>query len=178
MILQELDHEARLEHTDASRFVKQYFDNRGIPKDQAHFFQIKTGLAMLTVPICFLNGLTEQKLSALGVFQETRKYDISLMDTQGNYYEDPRIGMVIRVMRNSLAHLPDFIHRIMSDDLRPQDNPTVSFPRDSDHPKDPVLRLSTYQGCLVFNSEAGFVYFLDDVVKAARRATRDFISRC
>jgi hypothetical protein len=161
MILQELDHEAQSANTDARRFLDRQYPN--IDHDQRNFFDIKTVLATLLIPICFLDKSNEEEINAC--FHPIDEYGVSFFRDGAQAEATPK--GVLHVVRNALAHLPDF--------AAAQRGPNVSFPENV------VVRLSSrvrrQRHDVVFQQEDGFVRFVGDVVRAARANTSALIGQ-
>jgi len=154
-ILQELDEGCRQKDPLATSLMDNLYANRPVGWQKLHpFVRLNTTISLLVVPISFAARLSEDELRAHG-FSLSDKYD--LVYRQGGDPANPTPRDVLRVLRNSVAHLPDF--------AAGGSPPNISF-------DEGILRCWSQNRSseVVFRSEAGFVYFVGDLLRLCRRA--------
>lgn len=159
-ILQELDHKIKCGNGDAKKIMSDIYQGRLIGDNwsKMEFIQIKTTLPMLTLPICLLCRLDEQGLQDVG-FEVGKRHNTTCRVTNG----PENTTWALRVIRNALAHLPDFVAG--------KCNPNVTF-------DEGVVKLKSERlGEIVFNDEKGFVEFVRDVIRASRKYAGQLLDR-
>lgn len=155
-VLQEIDEGVRTEQPGALSFLDSVYARRPVGWRELHpYLRLNTTLAQLLLPISFVARLTEEELSSLG-FRVEPHYDVVCREGGQSCQLSPRDFLV--VIRNAVAHLPDFAAGTAPD-------VNISF-------DDGILRCWTQTRSreVIFRSEEGFFAFLQDFVRVCRSA--------
>jgi hypothetical protein len=105
-LLQSIDECVRDNDAQAIALLDAVYARKGYDWRPLHpFIRLNTTLSLLIVPVCFLNRATEDELNQYGM-QAPTSYGIDIEHPPEGH--DPSITLVVRVLRNALAHLPDF----------------------------------------------------------------------
>lgn len=158
--LQEIDELLRQNDADTSALMDRLYSRRPVGWRELHpLVRMHTTLAHLVLPICFANSLTNQQLSGFSIKSE---YDLVFRDNGAK--TPPTVQAVLRVLRNALAHLPDFAAGSVS--------PNVSFEagivRFWTQPPTRGQNAKSRSAEVVFNTESGFVEFVRDLFGVVR----------
>lgn len=154
-VLQELDELWRSRDAGACELLNGLYERRPVGwQDVYPLARLNTVLALLVVPIAFASRLSSTELTSYG-FQLKPEYEVLCR----------RAGQVcalgpnefLRVLRNSLAHLPDFVSGESTD-------VNISF-------NEGILRCWSRSAEVVFLTEKGFIKFLRDFIYLCRTAS-------
>lgn len=157
-LLQELDEECRCNDPAISAALDRIYHERNRPvtwRELHPFVRLKTTLGLLVVPISFASRLSAEELDAHGFSVRTEH---NILFREGcREIRSPEPSRVLLVLRNALAHLPEFAVG--------GSGPNVSF-------DEGILRCWTRTGSseVVFRSEDGFISFLRDLLPVVRKA--------
>jgi hypothetical protein len=157
-VLQELDERLRSDDRTAVALLENLYARRSVSWHEVHpLVRLNTVLALLVVPISFVARHSEQELSSFG-FCIKNEYKVICRQEGKDCVLAPRDFLL--VLRNAVAHLPDFAFGTSSD-------ANISF-------TEGVLRCwsSTKSREIVFQTEKGFVEFLRDLVSICREAAK------
>lgn len=159
-LLQELDEACRAKDRVAVAFLDKAYSHRRVRwPDLVPYVRLNTVLSSLLVPLSFAARFKDEELKAFG-FNIKEVYKLSFQ--QGSKSVAPTPHVVLRTLRNAVAHLPDFAAGTGSE------MPNISFDKG-------ILCCRSRNNELVFNTEVGFVHFLSDVLRAIKTATGNFI---
>jgi len=158
-ILEGLYHELKNQNHLAEKIMDRIYERSGAGwrldnREPIPFVQIKTTLPMITMPISLLYRLDDKELHNLN-FELKECYNLSCSPANN---KPQSASWLLRVMRNALAHLPDF--------AAGECEPNVDF--DEGH----VRLRSNGLGEIVFRDENGFMNFFKDVMTACRAYVR------
>lgn len=161
-VLQELDHASDSGDRLVSEFLDTLYAGRSVSwRSLQPLVRLNTVLALLVVPISFAARLSDQDLLELG-FSVSSEHQVRCRENGRDRSLSPR--EVLLVLRNAVAHLPDFA----AGDTR---DVNVSF-------GEGVLRCWTQTKSreIIFQTEAGFVVFLRDLVGLCRKAAGKLVT--
>ncbi len=161
-VLQELDEAYGSEDVSAGTFLQNRYIRRPVEYCDIHpLIRINTTLALLILPVSFLNRFSGDDLRQTG-FRIREEYQI-VYRRNGEPSAIIADGDVLTVVRNALAHLPDFACGGCE--------ANIAF-------DDGILRChSDRRGGedVVFESEDGFVSFVTDLMSSCRSAASSII---
>lgn len=157
-ILQELDHGWRSKDPSAVAFLNGAYEGRQVKwSDVFPLARLNTVLSLLAVPIAFASRLSESELESFG-FRIREEHCLTFKENSAE--RSPKASEALRIVRNAVAHLPDFA----SGD---QPDVNVAFDRGG------VVRFWSKNNSgseVIFHQESGILEFLRDLTKLCRRA--------
>ncbi len=159
-LLQEID-EAVLENDSATvSALDKIYSHRSVRwQNLIPFVRLNTVLSSLFVPLSFAARFSDDELAEYG-FKVKAEY-CTCLTCRGSVV--PATAQVLlRTLRNAVAHLSDYAAG------KKKEEPNIAF--DSG-----ILRCRSNHYELVFESEAGFVLFLSELLQATKVAAGKFI---
>lgn len=144
----------------ARNLVDAFFEQRrGNGPDIRSWFlplaQLKTTLSVLMITVCFANSIEEREWDGVG-FSIMQEYDVAYFLNEVQNL-NPKVGEVLKTVRNACAHLPDCVVNGKEQVNVPFDNGCVTF--FSMRPNSQVS----------FLTQNGFVAFLRDYLRAIKK---------
>ena len=154
-VLQEIDESWRQQEPNALKFLESLYVNRSVDFGIIYpVLRISTTISTLFLPIAYTSQATLEEMDTIKQGLSSNRYDVIV---EGNRFDAPT---TLRVFRNSVAHLPDFMFG--------SESPNISF-------DEGVLCCRSRSSKLVFNSEEGFINFIGDLLRMAKAMTRRFL---
>ncbi|MEX2188665.1 MAG: hypothetical protein WD875_17790 [Pirellulales bacterium] len=152
--LQEVDFLLDSEDVETIRLMDRLYRNRSVDWRELHpIMCLPTLLTHLALPVAYALSLSAEELSA---FTVKSQHDVLYRKKGCENTAEPRT--VIRVVRNALAHLPDFASNETSA------SPNVNY-------DEGTVRFWSRTGEeVVFKSQDGLVAFVNDLLRVVRAA--------
>jgi hypothetical protein len=165
LLLQEIDYLVEHKTELIKPVLDEIYSNRSFDwSDHFPIISSATGLCTLFTPISYISGLNNEEIESLGL-KINEKYGI--IYKKSGKEEQSSIKVVLKTMRNAIAHLSDFESHFN----QAEDDATLHF-------REGVISFKTKNNeTLTFNDPEGFVCFMSDMIRAIKNGAKKFLSQ-
>ena len=157
--LQEFDHLRKIKDEAAISILTRIYQQRQVDPLSLQFANLISGLSILNFPLAIARNLNDEQLSKYDFPTDYDRYAL-IYRRNGMRQVPSGPSEVLRVVRNAVAHLPDFFNEDASPNITFDDGLIVFHSRKCD---------------VIIETAEGYINFISDLTSAIKKIALDLM---